>query len=70
MAPGSGRVFSWLPSGRVQGSRAARMADVIRTYLHLREWSDLAYLLDLRWGFWFWVGVMLVGLVGLLWPDR
>jgi hypothetical protein len=46
------------------------MADAIRSYLHLREWSDLAYFLDLPWGFWFWVGVMLVGLVGLLWPER
>jgi hypothetical protein len=44
--------------------------DALRTYLHLREWGELAYLLDLPWGFWAAVGVMLIGLVGLLWPQR
>jgi hypothetical protein len=41
------------------------MADAIRTYLNLREWSDLAYLLDLSWGFWLWVGVAAVGAIGM-----
>jgi hypothetical protein len=44
--------------------------DALRTYLHLREWGEFAYLLDLPWGFWAAVGVMLIGLMGLLWPGR
>ena len=51
------------------GAAPFRM-DTLRTYLHLREWGELAYLLDLPWGFWVAAGVMLVGLVGLLWPQR
>jgi gamma-glutamylcysteine synthetase len=44
--------------------------DELRAYLHLREWGELRYLLDLPWAFWVAVGVMLVGLVGLSWPQR
>ena len=44
--------------------------DALRTYLHLREWGELACLFDLPWGFWVAVGVMLIGFVGLLWPQR
>ena len=44
--------------------------DELRAYLHLREWGELAYLLDLPWGFWVAVGVMVVGLVMLGGPQR
>ena len=43
------------------------MADAIRTYLHLREWSELRYVLDLPPMMLVWVGMIVVGAFGLWW---
>jgi hypothetical protein len=44
--------------------------DALRTYLHLREWSELCYLLDLPPTMLIWVGMIVVGLVWMWWPKR
>ena len=47
-----------------------RMADAIRAYLHLREWGELRYLLDLPPMMLVWVVMIMVGLVLMVWPKR
>ena len=48
------------------------MADAIRAYLHLREWGELRYLLDLPPMMLVWVGMIVVGAIGMWswWPRR
>jgi hypothetical protein len=42
----------------------------LRTYLHLREWGELRHLLDLPAMMLVWVGMIVLGLVMLVWPRR
>ena len=44
--------------------------DALRTYLHLREWGELRYLLDLPPMMLVWVGMIVLGLVLAVWPRR
>jgi hypothetical protein len=44
--------------------------DALRTYLHLREWGELRYLLDLPPMMLVWVGMIVLGLVLMVWPRR
>ena len=44
--------------------------DALRAYLHLREWGELRYLLDLPPMMLVWVGMIVLGLVMLVWPRR
>jgi hypothetical protein len=43
--------------------------DAVRTYLHLREWGELRYLLDLPPTMLVWVEMIVVGAIGM-WSWR
>jgi hypothetical protein len=49
-----------------------RMLDALKAYLHLREWSELRYVLDLPPTMLIWVGMIVVGAIGMWWwrPRR
>jgi hypothetical protein len=51
------------------GAAPFRM-DALRTYLHLREWGELRYLLDLPPTMLIWVGMIALGLVLMVRPKR
>ena len=44
--------------------------DPLRTCLHLREWREFRYLLDLPPMVLVWVGMIVLGLVMPVWPRR
>jgi hypothetical protein len=44
--------------------------DALRSYLHLREWGELRYLLDLPPTTLVWVGMIVAGLAWMRWPKR